>query len=92
MKRFAAIALTIIAALVTSSFATIRSSKASTNPDTSITTTHEGTAEVQSESLPRALTPDRAKFQPKYVACAVSPNFSQPARKAPIRRKGRVQH
>jgi hypothetical protein len=47
--------------------------------------------EVQTE-LEAALTVNREQFKPQFIASASLPNFGQPIRRAPIRRKGRVRH
>jgi hypothetical protein len=38
-----------------------------------------------------ALTTSRHAFEPKFQISFTVPNFARPARRAPIRRKGRIQ-
>ena len=39
-----------------------------------------------------SLVPSRSVLQPTRYATTSTPNFSTPIRRAPIRRKGRIQH
>ena len=89
-SRFAIIAITIAVSLIISTLAVVHSAKASSLQQASVTSTH--TAEAQPETAPRALVPDRPTFQPKLVLLSTTPNFARPIRRAPVRRKGRVQH
>jgi hypothetical protein len=41
---------------------------------------------------PEALMTSRRAFEPKLQISFTVPNFARPARRAPIRRKGRIQH
>ncbi len=50
-----------------------------------------GTIQERAEA-PEALMPTRHVFQPRFQASYTVPNFGRVIRRAPIRRKGRIQH
>ena len=90
-SRFAAIAMILITALIISTFAQVNAAGTNAHESTSISTQNNASPEVRFESQ-RALTPSREKFQPQFIVSASIPNFSQPVRRPPIRRKGRAKH
>jgi len=89
-SRFAAIALVIVTSLILSTLATIHSAKAC-GQHSSITASQTA-PEIQSEPAPGAILPSHTEFQVKHVFIGTTPNFTRPIRRAPIRRKGRIQH
>ena len=91
-SKFANIAMIVIFALVTATFASLKSTKASTCTDVSIMAHDDVASEAQSESLPRALIPDRSKVRARTMVIASTANFGPSVRRAPIRRKGHVRH
>jgi hypothetical protein len=90
-SRFATIAMIVITALILSTLAAVSSAKTNAHDAASISTQNNTTAELRTDQEP-ALTPNPERFQPQFVVSVSAPNFNQPIRRAPIRRKGRVKH
>jgi hypothetical protein len=89
--RFVTIAMIVITALIISTFAAINCAKTTAHDSIYVTLPSNLALEVSTEPAP-ALTPQREKFQPHFVATPSIPTFARPVRRAPIRRKGRVKH
>ena len=85
------IAMIIITALVITSFASLSQPSSASSKATVVSEQPTLTIEIQTQ-LEYALTPNRTKFQPHHFVSITTPNFSNPIRRAPIRRKERVQH
>jgi hypothetical protein len=85
------IAMIVITALVITSFASL-SRPSSASSEVSVVSEQPTSAIEIPTQLEHALIPNRTKFQPHHFVSITTPNFSKPMRRAPIRRKGRVQH
>jgi hypothetical protein len=85
------IAMIIITALVITSFASLSQPSSASSKVTVVSEQPTSMIEIQTQ-LEHALTPNRTEFQPRHFVSITTPNFSEPIRRAPIRRKGRVQH
>jgi len=90
-SRFATIALIVITALIICTLAAVSSARTHVHDGAAISTQDNTTAELRTDQEP-ALTPNTERFQPQFVVSVSVPNFNQPIRRAPIRRKGRVRH
>ncbi len=85
------IIMIITTALVITSFASLSQPSSASSKVTVVSEQPSSTIEIQTQRE-HALTPNRTKFQPRHFVSITTPNFSEPIRRAPIRRKGRVQH
>jgi len=91
------IALVILTVLVVTTVWIISSAKASHYDRDSRTAGNAqhvqdgSTTEPVIESMLRALAPASTRFRPKLIWIASVPNFARPTRRAPLRRKGRIQ-
>jgi hypothetical protein len=85
------IAMIVITTLVITSFASLSRPSSASSKVSVVSEQIAPTIEIQTQ-LERALTPDRTKYQPRFLVSITTPNFSKPIRRAPIRRKGRVKH
>lgn len=89
------IALLILVALVITSILSFTARAAHGNADH---TKARIQADIPFENIqerveaPEALMPTRHVFQPRFQASYTVPNFGRVIRRAPIRRKGRIQH
>ena len=90
--RFASITFILIVALVLSTVATATNHPEPVNVDAASTLIQRTPDFTEPHSVTPALIPNREKFRALYVSIQSNLNFSKPIRRAPIRRKGRVQH
>jgi hypothetical protein len=87
------IARLLIIALVTSIiFAAVPTSYGATHDQHTTASNEQHPEHLIVNQLPEAAIPSKDFFRPVFFVTISLPNFSKPTRRAPIRRKGRVQH